>query len=559
MPQLEKLQTDLEVRNFPAPTGGRRFDRASMALFGVTAAIILITFRQYGITWDEPLQMYHGTTVGRFYWLFVTGHYLPYEKVLIDGAWYQGLNHYGGLFDAVGAALSYASPFGRFETWHLFSALCGWLGVVGCWRIARRIGGPQSGFWTALLMTITPRYYGAMFNNLKDVPFAAAYIWSIDYLLQMAEAFPRPSRGLLLKTGVAIGVTIGARVGGLLLLLYLGLMALLWAVVSLRRGEGWGPTMAVGRAAVFVTIVAWLAMLPGWPWLYGQPLLRPFQALFGFANNYPWDGNELFQGAFYRANKLPLNYLPTWLWISLPEIVLAGLVVGAIVAIVSVTRRPHLLLDLHWRRCGLLALSSAFPLVYAMATRPALYDAARHFLFLIPPLVCLCGITLTEAISWLRRRGSIGPMALHALVGAYLVYHVSVMIRLHPDEYVYVNQTIGGLPGAFRNYETDYWGNSYREATLRLADFVKQQGLGGQQFRVMAESKRESSSYYFPPEFAFTRKPEEADFFLSTTRDRLDESVDGLVLFAVERFGVPLCIVKDRRALKGTRPPAWRE
>ena len=42
-------------------------------------------------------------------------------------------------------------------------------------------------------------------------------------------------------------------------------------------------------------------------------------------------------------------------------------------------------------------------------------------------------------------------------------------IRNHPHEYVYFNPLVGGLDGAFGNYETDYWGNSIRMASEWLA------------------------------------------------------------------------------------------
>ena len=36
---------------------------------------------------------------------------------------------------------------------------------------------------------------------------------------------------------------------------------------------------------------------------------------------------------------------------------------------------------------------------------------------------------------------------------------------MHPYEYVYYNNAIGGVRGAFRSYELDYWTTSYKETT----------------------------------------------------------------------------------------------
>jgi hypothetical protein len=139
----------------------------------------------------------------------------------------------------------------------------------------------------------------------------------------------------------------------------------------------------------------------------------------------------------------------------------------------------------------------------------------------------------------------------------YFLWQISVMVRLHPDEYVYFNQTVGGLKGAYGRFDTDYWGNSYREAVKALTAHLEQTEPGSHHYTVMSVSKRESSSYYFPPNLSFTKKPEEADFIVATTRDRLNEMLDGQVILTVERFGVPLTVVKDRRQLKGVPVAGW--
>ena len=41
-------------------------------------------------------------------------------------------------------------------------------------------------------------------------------------------------------------------------------------------------------------------------------------------------------------------------------------------------------------------------------------------------------------------------------------------VYLHPYQYIYYNSLVGGAKGAFRNFELDYWGTSYREAALYI-------------------------------------------------------------------------------------------
>ena len=43
-------------------------------------------------------------------------------------------------------------------------------------------------------------------------------------------------------------------------------------------------------------------------------------------------------------------------------------------------------------------------------------------------------------------------------------------IKLHPYQFIYYNNYDGGVSGADRQYELDYWVTSYREATMYLND-----------------------------------------------------------------------------------------
>jgi hypothetical protein len=47
----------------------------------------------------------------------------------------------------------------------------------------------------------------------------------------------------------------------------------------------------------------------------------------------------------------------------------------------------------------------------------------------------------------------------------FILPNILSLTNLHPYQYVYYNQLTNGVKGAFRVYEMDYWGTSYREAT----------------------------------------------------------------------------------------------
>jgi hypothetical protein len=255
----------------------------------------------------------------------------------------------------------------------------------------------------------------------------------------------------------------------------------------------------------------------------------------------------LFEGREIHVTELPRRYMVEWLAITLPEIVLLGLALG-LISILARASKGELRLDSEkTRTLGLVILAAVFPIAYIAVRRPIVYDGMRHILFVLPCLAALAAHALVVAFERL------GPRARKLSLGAggvYLIYHLAILVHLHPHEYVYFNRLAGGLPGAYGRYETDYWGNSYREAVERLAARLEAETEAPPPpYRVLLCSNPESATYFFPPYLSQTRDEADADFFIATTRFRCHESLEGEVMAVVERFGTPLAFVKDRRRL----------
>src|SRR5438105_650164 len=88
------------------------------------------------------------------------------------------------------------------------------------WATGRR----WAGFFVMLFLLLPPNYYGQMFNNPKDIPFAVGGVWATYYMVRLLPTLPRPPLRTPIKLGLAIGLALGVRVGGLLFLCYLGLL-----------------------------------------------------------------------------------------------------------------------------------------------------------------------------------------------------------------------------------------------------------------------------------------------------------------------------------------------
>jgi hypothetical protein len=531
----------------PPVTTDRRWRIAAALGLGALAVVMIATARDYGLTWDEEFHRIYGDYV--IAW-FTSGFR---DRSALQ---FANLYLYGGFFDVLAQLFARLSPGGVYEDRHLVNIVFGLIACAGAFRLAARIAGPRAGFLALALCATTPMFYGHAFNNPKDIPFAAMFIWTLALIVESAGALPRLDRRAIAKLAVAAGLTLGIRSGGVFILGYIGLF---WAVALFLHARHARPPReelkrqirdaALAFAAVLA--VAWVLMIAFWPYAQVNPIENPIIAIRN-ARRFDFADDNLFNGSMVNAQRTPASYIPTWFAIQLPETYfvcwIAGLSVFLLRKLSLVPKPPclptrtHLPLPLHLHlpTLSFLLFAALFPVAAAILLRSTLYDAVRHFLFIIPPLAVLSALALDAALDLpvLRR-----PAMIAALLAAGLT--MREMVALHPYETVFFNRIIGGLPGANGRFETDYWGNSYRAATEWVIANVP-----GDHLRVANCSYPLLSSYFLQGEAAKRIVPVQgnSDILLATTRWNCHKKhPNARVLHTVERRGVPLAYVLDLR------------
>jgi hypothetical protein len=519
-----------------------RWDRATAALLVAAAVVVAATFRAYGATWDERFQQELGRDAAAW---FASG---GGDTRALSGGSPGNLHLYGAAFEIVAELAAAALPFDPLETRHLVNALVALVGVAGTALLTRRMAGSRAAFLAAALLLSTPFWWGHGFANSKDVPFAAAYPWLLLALLRACDELPRPGRSRVLAAGAALGAALAVRPGGLLLLLPLSAGVVAVRLLPALRTPAPGRIGVAGAAAGrFASIVAlgWLGMIALWPYGLCNPIAGPAAAI-AAAREFRWDGLVRFAGRWVQSTDLPHSYAPTWFLATLPETWFVAAVVGAAAAVVAWRRdgiRPALAPA--WLDPALVSAAGLGPVVAAVILRPVLYDGIRHLLFCVPALAALAGWALSAAVERLPRGVGRGVLAAS---GALAAMAIADAVRLHPYQYVYFNRLVaGGLEGASRDFELDYWGATGREATAWIARNVAPRGAGPMSVGTTADPFVAAHWLEADPasrlRFVFERAllP---DLRLATTR-WFEHRATGRVLHVVERMGVPLLYVID--------------
>src|SRR6266852_1099560 len=271
------------------PPSQRIADGLALAIMAAVAIIAALTFRDYGLGWDDYTHAEYG---GLLLNLFSSG--FSDQRALS----FVNLYAYGGGFDMLSALAAKVLPFDLFETRRLVGAVIGQIGVFITWRLARRVGGPLAALIAVALLATCPLYYGNMFMNAKDSPFAVAMVFLTLALVRAIEEYPRPSPITCAMVGSAVGLAIGTRVlGGIAVINGLAALTLIFMIEARRDGSREAGAH-VGRFVLcffpaFVLGYAVMAMV--WPWSVTQPL-KPLRAAGYFPHFFEKPWNELFAG-----------------------------------------------------------------------------------------------------------------------------------------------------------------------------------------------------------------------------------------------------------------------
>lgn len=206
------------------------------------------------------------------------------------------------------------------------------------------------------------------------------------------------------------------------------------------------------------------------------------------------------------------------------------------------------------RETAFVALAALLPLICCVIIHGPGFTGMRHYLFTVPPIAVLAGLGFDGALRRLQASHRVAAAAGLAVVLFCFGWDATILYRLHPDEYLFYNPIVGGLEGASRRYATDYWVNIMPEAVGDLEHFLDRtepasDKLSARRYLVGVCGERLSFEKEADARLQWTRDWAHADFFIAPTHMNCDRALEGQVVATVERLGVLIGVVKDRRAL----------
>ncbi|OGG11318.1 hypothetical protein A2Z00_02480 [Candidatus Gottesmanbacteria bacterium RBG_13_45_10] len=438
-------------------------------LIGIFTFLSFKTLPDYGVNWDTYQHLVRGHIYLRY---LLTGKTdAPDLRFRQRGSFYQQspLNFawtakmtigHPPLSDILMAATNRIlwgkfGLFGDIESHEVYVLLMTLLMVVlvACW--SNLVFGGVASFFSVLSIITIPLLFAEQHFNIKD-PLVAAYYTGALFFIWCAVEYKK--YWPIIISAIFFGLSLGTKFNIIfsIFILIPWLVSLAWwKELRLRR--------IIITASIVIPVVAYGLFIVSYPAIWSHPIQKTlevigyYQGISQAAKTCPYYFGTIPWIIYCSDWKTPVVFIAST---PLPTLVL--FFIGSIVAWkYALGKSSALLMWMLW-----------IIVTVGRVTLPitSLYGGSlRQIMEYVIPLSLICGAASAFIVGRLR-----GSRITYAVIGVIVLFYVPIifeMIRLHPNENVYYNALIGGLPGAMRyglEGANNTYGNAYKQGAKWL-------------------------------------------------------------------------------------------
>lgn len=447
---------------------------------------MLIISKDTGVNWDELGFTAYGERIANFYLSFGKDN----SAILSDSKDYDNpIYYYGGLFELINWCLIKITGAKAYIVRHALTAFFSFFGVLFTGLLTKQLSDWKTAILSMIFIFTTPVFLGNALHNFKDLPFTASYIMGIYYIVILVKEIPNINWRTVLLTVLALGLAINIRVGGIILIPYLVVFFfikilkitllkkyfeekiikennefIIEEVIEIHKETNEKENSEVIDLAIvkfdllkiiIICLGAYILGIVFWPYALLKPVTGAFIALKELSNVKYWNGLPLYNGQWFNSTSIPWTYIPKWILITTPLFIPLSLI-GLVVSFTKKAFTRDKLFYLY-----LVLFTALFPIFYVIIKKSNLYDSWRHLYFVYPSLVVVSALGMEKFLSIYGKKVTI---VLGILLVMSIVNPVLFMFRNYPNISFYFSPLVGGVKGAFKKYEIDYYGTSSRAA-----------------------------------------------------------------------------------------------
>lgn len=485
-------------------------------LFIVMLLVGVLIFRDYGMSFDEPVSRDNGGISLRYVLERLYPSLIQSDPILKDIA--IPLNSYrdrdyGVAFDmpvfAIERLLSFNDSSEQFYLRHLLTFFVFWLSSIAFFQIARlRYPDGHLALIGTFFYFISPRIFSESFYNNKDIVFMSL---GVICTLTLLKFLKNPSLRNAAFHAMVSALTIDIRITGVI---FPALTIVFFLLNTQARTWAWPLVACRALAYLALTLVVTIIC---WPWLWDAPLAK-LKLAFLNMSNFRWPNFNLYLGQYVSAQKLPWHYPIVWIVTTTPPIYLLLASVGFLRIVEQFYKLGLSVFTSFRSMIDYVAFSILFgSLTAVIFLNSTLYDGWRQLYFVYPALLILSLSGVASIVAILSKLGLLWVRCFYFGLVVCVSMTAIWMINAHPYQNVYFNLL---APRQWSDYfDGDYWGLSNLEGLKFIA---KHDGQNPIRVAALGANSIAQSLMLMPAEtrsrFEFVANEDAADYLITNFR-----------------------------------------
>lgn len=414
----------------------------AITFFAIYFLLGLITLKDYNISWDEPTHFKRGQA---YLWYFLTGKKtyegLPqynlvearknpryHERSLYQENGFDTNYHlikdgdHPPLNDILAAFSNYVfyqklGIMGDVESYHLFEIFVSAILVGVVFLFASEAFNLWTGVFSAIFLATYPLFWAESHFNVKD-PIETVFFSVGIYFIW--KSLVKKKIGFLLVSSLFVGMAFATKLNVIFMPFVLApwLLGTVFFDKDLRK-------FIISKKFILtlglIPVIAYGIFVISWPWLQQDVIGNTLRVL----NYYKDIGTEMRSWNLYAAQ---------WIFYSTPLIILPFFFAAIFLWPKIKGRAYAFALMFFWFSLTVLRVS---------IPGTSIYGGVRQIMEYIPPLAIIAGAGAGYCVSKIKYEEL--KMVFLLLTFYFLLLPI---VRLHPNENVYLNKFTGGVRGA---------------------------------------------------------------------------------------------------------------
>lgn len=382
-----------------------------------------------------------------------------------------------------------------FNIRHMLSAFFGWLLILYLSILILKAFNWRAAFFTAFFLYISPRFFGYSLSNMVDVTFAFGFIFTITQMYYFCRELPVIRISRCVKIFIGMLIALSTYNAGFVLLHFFIIFTLLNFFLynplkKIHTVEYWKACglllLVLGGFSLLVYAVHYLCTLH-----LTQSLVLPRKAFELLTINYPLAGNQLFKGNVIGPDNFPKGYLATYLFITIPTIILIGFLLFFLFFKTAVKSLKFYSIFIF--------LYSFFFCIHKVKFNYICPDTLWAIYYFIYPLFMLLAVSGIECT--LRAvNDKYTNFVILGIIGLLSLLPIRHIVINKPVFSVYFNEISGGLNNAYAKYELDCNDDANKSACMWLKHYLYREHISANaedSTVVVATNGNPACAYFF--------------------------------------------------------------